>query len=140
LIWDRHDTKFFQRKEQEVHEALKYCQPGRLCLSCGLKRLAEQQKQWTVLPNGTLVQGTQHYHINDVVYIRPVLTRTDVYLLGQITAIYPSLRKDAEPTFNVNLYQRFDLAARFHNKSQWGNQEYDEVGITCHVLLLLLML
>ncbi|KAI0705891.1 S-adenosyl-L-methionine-dependent methyltransferase [Cytidiella melzeri] len=125
-VWDRDNTMFFQRREEDVRDALAQCDPAKPCVSCGMDSLEEQRVLWDVLDDGTLVQGAVCYHTNDLVYIHPLGTETDVYILGQITAIYAAPHKDKSPTFDVKMYQRFDLVARYHNKTQFGNQEYDE--------------
>ena len=85
-----------------------------------------------MLGDGSLAQGDVHYHLNDVVYIRPLLDDTDVYVLGQITDIHTALSSEKGPTVDVTLYERHDLIARRLNKPNFGNQKYDEVGLSMH--------
>lgn len=132
LVWDRENTVFFQRREEDDRAALERCPPEKPCVSCGVDFLDEERERWDVLADGSLVQGPTSYHVHDVVYLRPQSKETDVYVIGQITNIHELVDKDRLPTFDVQLLQRYDLAARRANKGNFGNQVYDEV---CYLYL-----
>ena len=127
LIWDQDNSAFLQRPEEELSAALAHCQPDKPCVSCGMKAKAKAKERWTVSEEGSLVQGDVHYHLQDVVYIRPLLDDTDVYILGQIVDIYPAKAEGQDPMVDVRIFQRVDLVARRQNKHFFGNHKYNEV-------------
>lgn len=134
MTWDQDNSAFIQRTEEEITVALSFCNPGHPCISCGIKHAAEAQNKWTVPEDGFLVKGDAEYHTRDVIYVRPLLDDTDVYILGQITQIHPPASGAKQPTVDIRVYQRFDLVARGQNKHNFGNQCYDEVKFGVYVL------
>lgn len=79
--------------------------------------------------DGALVQRNVEYHVNDFVYIRPELHETDVYVIAQIVEIHESKNVEKKyHTVDLRVYQRCDLILRAETKSQFGEQEMDEVS------------
>lgn len=79
--------------------------------------------------DGALVQRDVEYHLNDFVYIRPELQQTDVYVIAQIVDIHESMNVEKKyHTVDLRVYQRCDLILRAETKSQFGEQEMDEVS------------